>query len=61
MLIKTVDSAVASELASAGFLFMKENIGEKDAYVFVLTDELVVFLNKNFCKENFIYENKLRF
>lgn len=55
--IKVVSPDVAKQLADLGFQYMKE----QDVFVFPYSEEIVIFLQKQYSTAQFAIENKLRF
>jgi len=60
-LIKIFDSKKADELSKIGFKYMLENMGNNQAYVFCVSEELLSYLQSNFDSSSFLLENTLRF
>lgn len=60
-LVKLFDSEKAEKLSKSGFKYMLEDMGDKKAYVFCVSQELLSCLQTNFSQNDFIVENTLRF
>lgn len=60
-LIKLSNLSVANELKSLGFSYIKEQINKQDIFVFTYSPALLEFLNKNYSKSDFFFDNKLHF
>lgn len=60
-LIKLFDSEKAEQLRKSGFKYMIEDIGDKQAYVFCVSEKLMSYLQGNFEKNDFFLDNTLRF
>jgi hypothetical protein len=56
-LVKVIDREAAEYLAASGFSYMKES----NVFVFCATPELIAVLQRQFAKDQYIIENKLRF
>ena len=60
-LIKLFDPHKAEMLKQLGFEYMLEDVGDKRAYVFCVSEELLSYLDGNFEQRDFFLDNTLRF
>ena len=60
-LIKISNLSVVEKLKSLGFSYIKERINKSDMFVFTASPEILEFLNKNYNKSDFFFDNKLHF
>lgn len=60
-LIKIVNPEVADKLAASGFSYITEQIGNQKMFVFTQNEQLMKLLYSDFKKNDFFFENKLRF
>jgi len=56
-LIKVIDQKVSDFLVASGFSYIKEG----ETFVFCANPELIAVLQRQFAKEQYIIESKLRF
>jgi len=60
-LIKVLNPELANELVNLGFSYIKEQINSKDVFCFTFNKEILNYLQNNFNKRDFIFENTLKF
>ena len=60
-LIKVVNPDVAKKIAATGFSYITEQIGNQKMFVFAQSDGLMKLLCSGFKKNDFVFDNKLRF
>lgn len=61
-LIKVLNPEKAEELSALGFKYTTEKCGDgKTLYAFFNDEKLMMYINRNFSKKDFIMSNRLNF
>jgi hypothetical protein len=60
-LVKILNADNANKLATLGFKYTKEKIGDRTCYVFIQTNDLMKQLNTSFSKKDFFIDKTMNF
>lgn len=60
-LIKVFDQEKAQELINLGYKYISETMNRQTVYSFFTSEDLIVYINKNFNKGDYFYSDKITF